>query len=381
MNNLLPVTGFTSNLFAPQKIGKLDKLFEDYAYERKAIEDTADTFSGEKFQTGLYYLLKDSIAKNKLAANTRLIPSTVDVALSYLDAKYWELALNLTDVYFHLPEIDRQKWRSDITERTNLPSFADHDTVKNTLRELLREREKFASKKVLGIFQALSKEHETNQPQGFNKTMILESCASRCSVDNKWIWLDESICGHIDDARNLVYKIMGSSQLAATCENSSYRLLMYLARNDRFGDWIGIDGGALEVKLFRKGTLHIRLHPEIAWQFNLLLHTACQNVLPKAIKKPNLKAHRPLVELAERMIDRNTQYLLMVLVNGYRPHHGNSLIHTSHVVDMTDQTIELLRGLGVASVEKDKHRIVITFAESIPFDTIHHMIETSLLPN
>ena len=41
---------------------------------------------------------------------------------------------------------------------------------------------------------------------------------------------------------------------------------MSIART-RAGEWIAIDGGALRLKAFQKGTIHLEIHPDMAWRF------------------------------------------------------------------------------------------------------------------
>ncbi len=67
----------------------------------------------------------------------------------------------------------------------------------------------------------------------------------------------------------------------------------------RWGEWVQVDGGALKVRLYRKGTAHIEVHPDMAWRLNATLaHLHPMAIPPEFRQKPK---HKPKeIELMQR---------------------------------------------------------------------------------
>lgn len=47
--------------------------------------------------------------------------------------------------------------------------------------------------------------------------------------------------------------------------------LIQYARRERTGEWVTVDGGALRLRCYKKGTAHLEVHPEIAYRLNNVL--------------------------------------------------------------------------------------------------------------
>ena len=157
-----------------------------------------------------------------------------------------------------MPNDRRIEWNKQITEM-DTPDFED-DTVRANLSELLFSKEKFFSERVGGIFRSLSGEHITNRPEGFSKRMIINR------VYDEYGYVSYERSGYIDDLRKVIAKFMGRDPEGSRNTDK----LLKVAR-ERSGTWLTVDGGALRLKAFLKGTLHLEIHQDMAWRLNDIL--------------------------------------------------------------------------------------------------------------
>jgi hypothetical protein len=62
------------------------------------------------------------------------------------------------------------------------------------------------------------------------------------------------------------------------------------ALRGRWGEWVNVDGGALKIRLYKKGTAHIEVHPDMAWRLNQILsHLYPLAIPPEFRTKPKKK--------------------------------------------------------------------------------------------
>jgi hypothetical protein len=180
-----------------------------------------------------------------------------DGALKSLSASMWKRAMELTDVYDSMPQERRSAWDDQIQKMTT-PEFTTQN-VHATLGELLSKRIQFLSERVDGIFRNLSSEHLTNTPQGFRVRMIIGYIHSAMMPDYHR-------SGFIADLRAVIAKFMGRELPHYTSARS---LITACMRN--WGRWMDVDGGAFRIRVYKKGTAHIEIHPDMAWRLNAIL--------------------------------------------------------------------------------------------------------------
>jgi hypothetical protein len=140
------------------------------------------------------------------------------------------------------------------------------------LDDLLRQRSKFFAERVDGIFRSLSGNHVTNIPEGFGKRMITEGVLSYSSISS-------SKAGVINDLRCVAAKFMGRGEPKS---NASDTLLREMFKST--GQWISIDGGSLRIRVYKKGTAHVEIHPEMAWRLNLVLASLYPLAIPSQFR-------------------------------------------------------------------------------------------------
>lgn len=261
--------------FAPASSDLVDSLIGQYKLLRENI-----VMMGELINThhsAVYHFLNGNRSDHD-----RYIRNVCDIfkpegAIASLNADFWQKALNMTDVYEFMPNNRRTEWNDQIREMKT-PDF-EEETVRPTIMELLNSRQRFFAERVDGIFRALSGEHVTNRPEGFGKRMII------ARVYDDWGTTDYRTAGFIQDLRIVIAKFMGRDEPRWNATNSAL-----LAARRRSGEWLTVDGGALRVRGYLKGTAHLEVHPEMAWRLNCILAQLYPLAIPPQFRqKPKRK--------------------------------------------------------------------------------------------
>ncbi len=287
-------TDFTGELvgaeqfFAPASTDMVDGLIGQYKQARTRVEKVAEIMAGELGGVVGYFIEGNKSERDNWYRLENLF--AIEGAIAHLNADYWNRTLQLTDVLNVMPEKRREEWREQIRNPLGkkrdkyakdyilppLPDFAE-ETVRSTIGELLAMRGKFFAERVDGIFRALSGEHVTNQPEGFGKRMILNGITN-------WYGGTERI-GYINDLRCVVAKFMGRDEPKWNSSSSMVNLA-----KQRHGEWITLDGGALRIRCYLKGTAHLEVHPDMAWRLNGVLASLYPLAIPPQFRsKPKTK--------------------------------------------------------------------------------------------
>lgn len=263
--------------FAPMSADLVDSLIGQYNAARANVEALAAAVRSGQNASVLHYFVEGNVKEQRHS-----MPTTVDAlfrvegAIAQLNADFWSRALRLTDVMDYMPQARRDEWHEQIrnpegrkagrhtsvTELPPLPEF-EEATVRSTLTGLLHNRSQFLAERVDGIFRALSRQHVTNQPQGFGKRMIIANV------------FGYQTHGHINDLRCVIAKFMGRDEP----KHGATDPVIKAARRQN-GQWMPVDGGALRIRVYGGvGTAHLEVHPDMAWRLNAIL----ANLYPLAI--------------------------------------------------------------------------------------------------
>ena len=268
--------------FAPASSDMVDGLIGQYQHARAGIAELAAVMRDhiESKNSVLHYFLEGNRSEERGRHGLQLSAAQLfdeAGAVSALTSAFWSKALALTDVLDLMPQKRRDDWHKSISnpagisargsrhsdtpewEVEPLPEFTE-GTVRSTVMELLNMRSLFLAERVDGIFRGLSGEHLTNAPQGFGKRMIISH------VLNEHHYSDHSRTGLINDLRCVIAKFMGRDEPKHWV---SGRLVDAL--KGRWGEWVSVDGGALRIRLYKKGTAHLEVHPDMAWRLNMIL--------------------------------------------------------------------------------------------------------------
>lgn len=253
----------------------IDALFNQHALELSDLQHLSQ-FVEDKHHILCYF--KEGLAvkeKNSYFSTTDFF--NFESAKRALDSKYWAKVMSLTDILEVMPAERRNewstmmrehqitkgstdKWRGTKAEIIYIPSF-DRNIVMSTIGDMLQSRDKFLAERVDGLFKNLSSEHVTNVPEGFSKRMIINYIFSYGSISSER-------ANYIHDLRCVIAKFMGRDSLFG---NETYRALCNIKNHEKYGQWHVFDGGAWKIRIYKKGTAHIEIHPDMSYRLNMML--------------------------------------------------------------------------------------------------------------
>ena len=272
-----------SRAFSTPSKSKVEQLLWRYEVSKKSLNETYKAVQSFAFQESADLLLKSGLPQRESSVNSSFSQADIKKALLLLDQKYWEQAMALTDVEVHMPQKRRSEWNESI-ESLDFPEFTEENVI-SSLITLLRERDQFVAERVDGAFRNLSSQHLTNVPQGFRARMIISGIHSDSYPDTE-------MCGYLTDLRIVVSRFMHGER--ASEENlklhniGTYDLIRDLVPYP--GEWHEIDGGAMRIKVYKKGTAHLEVHPDVAWQLNEILAFLYPRAIPPEFRqKPKAK--------------------------------------------------------------------------------------------
>ncbi|OSZ33093.1 hypothetical protein BVZ28_13875 [Alcaligenes faecalis] len=321
--------------FAPMRTDTIDALLANYREQRLLINQVGGIFGDSKLRSAVGYFLEGSCHEERPQSfNLDRIFDT-EKAVSVLNANYWNKLLKMTDILDLMPQNRRSEWFEQIRKR-EVPEFEDQ-TVRDTLCDLLASRSKFFAERVDGIFRALSRNHVTNIPQGFSKRMILYYMVNSDGST------DTSRTGYINDLRAVIAKLQGRDE---PNWHASYRLIQALQK--RTGEWFDVDGGALRLRLYKKGTAHLEIHPNLAWQLNRILAYLHPAAIPSEFRAPPKKKHKEV-----RVMQRPLSYAVLGILNDIKRNNDHDEGYRYYVpyssnlyAGARDQAIQILESIG-----------------------------------
>lgn len=252
----------------------LEALFISYDRSKEQILGISE-FLGNKNNSALNFFFQAASVHDRWASTLqldRLFDSAA--AIKALDAASWQKAIMLTDVLDVMPAQKRNDWNESIRQHET-PEF-EREVVLGTLQDLLLQRETFFCERVDGLFRNLSGTHVTNAPEGFSKRMIMDYFI--CSYGS----LNYDRIAYIHDLRFVVASFMGREQPS---QRLTTDLITRIYRSDQYGVWHSFDGGAFRFKLYKKGTAHVEIHPDMAWRLNSMLAKLHPMAIPTRFRK------------------------------------------------------------------------------------------------
>lgn len=256
----------------------IDSLMRRYAAKRLAVERVAEFMADQREAPGgcpLEFFFQGNAGREHVS---RVSYRTAELfglegAIQSLDASFWQEALALTNIMSLMPARRRREWHESIAA-LETPPFTEGN-LRATLEELLLQRKDFFAERVDGIFRALSREHVTNRPEGFAKRMITFAHYGDFNIG--------ASVAEVDDLRDVVALLLQREQRRHW---GTRFFLDHLNRTGQLGEWVPVDGGALHFRLYKRGTLHIEVHPEIAWQLNRVLAHLHPQAIPSQFRAP-----------------------------------------------------------------------------------------------
>ena len=274
------------DFFAPTETDLIDNLVAKHKVKLNGILHIANSIHGN--EDHFKYFLTAQTEGYRI--NTKNLFDS-EKAIKVLNAESWDSALRMTDVLSIMPQKRIDEWNKQIHE-FDTPAFED-EIVRETIFTLLHQRSQFFAERIDGVFRALSGDHITNRPEGFYKRMIMNNI-----MDPKYQMINTSSrYGYITDLRYVVNKVLRRSDSFVN-RYSTYSILNGM--KDCFGEWVTIDGGSIRIKLFKKGTVHIEIHPDVAWQLNKVLASIYPMAIPASFRtKENKIINKDFGEIQE----------------------------------------------------------------------------------
>lgn len=288
--------------FAPVSTDLLATLVADYNAKRAGIEALADIMAAPDTHALLHYFLEGNSNQDRGRWTMELTAAQLfdrRGAIGALNSAFWSKALSFTDVLDTMPQKRRDEWHQQLESPLGqkrdkyatdwiihpLPDFTD-TTVRDTIGGLLAMRSQFLAERVDGIFRGLSGEHVTNAPEAFGKRMII------ARVLTCYDTTDHTRTGLINDLRAVIAKFMGRDEPKYTASDNLINTL-----KGRWGQWVTVDGGALRIRLYMKGTAHLEVHPDMAWRLNQILAHLYPLAIPAQFRQrpPRRVKHVPLM--------------------------------------------------------------------------------------
>lgn len=280
----------TADFFAPMSSDLVDVLIGQYSKDKERVNQLADHMSSSDAAIALNFFVEGNLYDERHGLPNKL-SSLFNRAGAHanLNANYWGRALSLTDVYDYMPQHRRDEWNELIrnplgkvaTHRDKgapaIPDF-DEQTVRATLQDLLNNRALFFAERVDGVFRGLSRTHVTNQPEGFSKRMIISRAIEYDSVDYR-------TAGLVNDLRCLIAKFMGRDEPK---HHSTSQMFSVIRKQN--GKWQTVDGGSLRIRIYNGvGTVHIEVHPMLAYRLNAVLASLYPYAIPSKFRKKPAK--------------------------------------------------------------------------------------------
>lgn len=268
-----------ADLFAPVDEGPIAALLAEHDERRATLERVASVFADAGTREVLCYFTAGAEVRSESYAVERMFGGKrLAKARKALGAEYWQRALASTDVLACMPTARRTEWCKQL-QSLDVPDFTA-DALRSTLAEHLAARASYFAERIDGLFSALSPEHVTNSSAGFGGKLII---GHMVDDDGDPVWTRIPL---IVDLRVIVARFMGRTDIGegSSIVDGLTRQLIRYARRECCGEWVVVDGGAIEIKLHKSGTCHVRLHAELVWRLNAVLASVHPGAIPESAR-------------------------------------------------------------------------------------------------
>lgn len=256
----------TVDIYSP-----ISALFGEYAVIKDRISAVNDAL--DPYAMRYYFDAAESRSDYRASYSVDVIFDET-AAIKALDAEFWQKTIKMTDVLEYMPGEKRNEWHEQIRKHKT-PAF-EQGIVFETMKSLIASREMFLAERVDGIFKNLSHEHVTNVPQGFGKRFIMGYTREYSSFNYQKAQI-------VHDLRAVIAKFMGRDTA------KHYETGRDLDRLPRDGQWYKFDGGAWKIRLYKKGTAHMEVNPEMAYRLNQVLAYMHPHAIPNEFRTPPKK--------------------------------------------------------------------------------------------
>lgn len=250
----------------------LDSLFNEYDGLKEQMLFIAD--KANKENRAFSHFMHGNGNHGLASFNVKSV-FNIEGGLRSLDATFWSSAISLTKTMDVFSAQKRNEW-NEMINKMKTPPF-EKKVVIDTLVDLMHNRDQFFSEKVEGVFRNLSRHHKTNSRMGFTERMIIEYCIS--SYD----YLSHDQMNYVSDLRACISILRNEGNIASYMTYQDVQNIMHAGN---YGKWHDFDGGAFRLRIYKKGTVHVEIHPDISWKLNKVLAA----LHPTAIASEHIEA-------------------------------------------------------------------------------------------
>lgn len=210
-------------------------------------------------------------AINNICDNQNMIfERSLDRAKKKVLSNCWKQLITKFDLKMCLSVETLKKFEKDLN---NPPPFTNENVLATLVDVMSNSGHEFA-KRVDEMFSHLSKEHVTNQPEGFSKTIIYNLSG--------WGYMaDERMANFID----LCYRVAKVKPLYIGYAYESVRYIKSFSD----GKWRWAVGNIFEFRKYQRGTVHIKMHPQLAFLLNEQLAKLHPSAIPSKFRRKPLK--------------------------------------------------------------------------------------------
>ena len=192
-----------------------------------------------------------------------------------LKKSFWSRVFEMSNICSVMPYQKIQEWHEQI-KSGDLPEF-NTENITTTVLDLFNNKSVYMAEKIDNIVKSFSKSHKTNIHDQVCEKFILENCYSNDMVNSSKSTI-------INELRSVIAQIKDEKNYQCF---SSGKILDFLYNNN-IGQWMFIDGNSFRMKVFKKGTVHIEIHPEIVEKMCVIL----SSIYPLQISNKEKKLKR-----------------------------------------------------------------------------------------
>ena len=334
----------------------LQEIVATVAEHKAALGVVFDAFFVQRYPNHVAGQVEESMSmianrNGFLAAKADLTGKEWDESemISLIDAKHWQRLIETSDVDACMSGKQKEQWRISL-ESGDVPTF-DIETVQATLKEWGALRAQAFIDRVESVWEAMSDEHVSNSRSHFERRFILSERTSPVEVLNEL----RAVISIIEGKEPIPREKMGNNQLIKDIEMTR-----------QYGAWQWVDGNALAIRYYKKGTLHVAINAVAAAKMNDVLAMRYANAIPgpaRNVKRASTKSRSaPLLKREDCLTYQQTEALDQIV----RAHHidilralrqlgvqdGGYLFNTSN--DLRDTFVnDVMSWLGAEAIYQD----------------------------
>lgn len=240
----------------------------------------------EQYQSDKLVLVRNYVALRRfyrqkitfqrhLLATGGVMPAiaTLKTAAKRLDIQYWEDLIGQSRLSNIMSADSKQQWEESLKD-ASVPEFTLENVV-GTMKHIYASIPHYLKERILKSFSGLSNSHVTNSGFGFGSKMIIEGAFPAITPLIKRPSPLHSKVDVLDEIRKLVifFSTSNPSALEKHEQISSYGFMEYaIAELDRSGkSSFHLDNDLIFVRVYKKGTVHFGIHPDIVEKINTFL--------------------------------------------------------------------------------------------------------------